>query len=219
MCFSATASFSGAFLIGSIGAFTLRYFSDRRQIFLAMIPFLFAFQQLMEGILWMRYPSILAEDSLSYWASRLFLLVAMLWPIWIPLSLWVLEKIPWRRNALLLCMGCGVLYGLFFLLEMNLNPSKHMMLTFEKHRIVYLFNLYFPTTLQVLYGLAALPPAFLSSLKYMWVFGVLCLLGAMLAYAFYEVAFVSVWCFFSAWVSILILFLLRSNFSSGSKHA
>src|SRR5437763_578905 len=56
MCFSATASFSAAAVIGSVGIVTLRSAAakpDRRILALAAFPALFALQQVVEGLLWL----------------------------------------------------------------------------------------------------------------------------------------------------------------------
>jgi hypothetical protein len=56
MCFSATASFSAAVVIGSVGIVTLRAAAvkhDYRILALAALPLLFALQQVVEGLLWL----------------------------------------------------------------------------------------------------------------------------------------------------------------------
>ncbi|WP_074903317.1 DUF6629 family protein [Nitrosomonas communis] len=52
MCFSAGASFiaSGALSIISVSA--IRKVKNRKDIFIAFIPLIFAFQQFTEGLLW-----------------------------------------------------------------------------------------------------------------------------------------------------------------------
>ena len=56
MCFSATASFTAAAIVGSIGAVTLwkaARLRDRALLPIAAFPVLFALQQTVEGLLWL----------------------------------------------------------------------------------------------------------------------------------------------------------------------
>jgi hypothetical protein len=53
MCFSATASFSAASITAVIGVATLWQVKHRRELLLAAIPLIFAFQQAIEGALWL----------------------------------------------------------------------------------------------------------------------------------------------------------------------
>lgn len=55
MCYSATASFATAAFLIPTGIYTtyIAYKKHPTYIFLALIPLFFAFQQLMEGMIWL----------------------------------------------------------------------------------------------------------------------------------------------------------------------
>ena len=53
MCFSASASFVAAGVIGTIGLATLRHVREPRTLLFAAVPLLFAFHQLCEGFDWL----------------------------------------------------------------------------------------------------------------------------------------------------------------------
>jgi hypothetical protein len=60
-----------------------------------------------------------------------------------------------------------------------------------------------------LYPLVVLAPNFISSIKNMWIFGVLIVLGYFLAEYYYSITFISVWCFFAAIVSLFIYKIIK----------
>jgi hypothetical protein len=52
MCFSATASFTAAAVMGGVGLATFKISKNKDQRYLASVPFLFAWQQLSEAWVW-----------------------------------------------------------------------------------------------------------------------------------------------------------------------
>ena len=99
MCFSATASFTaGAALLG-IGALTLRRADRFAELPYASIPALFGLQQLVEGSLWLTFTDEAAHlNSILTHVYSLF--SHILWPIFVPIAVLMLEAVPWRRNVL-----------------------------------------------------------------------------------------------------------------------
>ena len=53
MCFSATASFTAGVPLLLIGVITISRVRNRKDLLYALIPMLFAIQQLIEGALWL----------------------------------------------------------------------------------------------------------------------------------------------------------------------
>ena len=110
MCFSATASFTAAAVVGSIGIATLWKAAARRDravLPIAAFPILFAAQQAVEGLLWLD----LARPEPG--ACRPFLTHAFLgyaevfWPVFAPLAAWSIEPVLWRRRLILICLVVG----------------------------------------------------------------------------------------------------------------
>jgi hypothetical protein len=111
MCFSATASFSAAAVMGGIGALTVRSAAakhDRRILPLALFPVLFATQQMAEGFLWLdlaeprsgMLETILGNTFQGY--------AQVMWPIFAPLAAFLIEAENRRRRLILLCLLVGV---------------------------------------------------------------------------------------------------------------
>lgn len=206
MCFSAEASFTAALVLGSAGGISLRNCSSRSQFFLAAIPLLFAFQQLSEGLVWLHFSHGIGSPSLFQNAEKSFLIFAFLiWPIWIPLSLLVLEKVSWRRTLLYLNLACGIVLSL---LNLKYGLQQEPAVQVVNHSLQYSGQVAEQT---YAYPLIVLLPCFLSSLKNVWAFGLLITIGYVIADYFYEETFVSMWCFFAAVVSLSVYKILKDS--------
>ena len=200
MCFSATASFSaGAVLLG-IGTLTVQSAHRRREMPLAAIPLLFAIQQLSEGVIWLtfRYDAPQLNVAMTYFYS---FFSHVLWPIYVPVAVLLIEPLRWRRTVLLGFVAAGLAAGLFLL---------QILLTFPVvsrptgQHMEYVSPHFFAATVMTLYLLAATVSPMFSSYRLVKVFGVLALLSFAAAYGFYATWFISVWCFFAALLSAVI---------------
>lgn len=206
MCFSAEASFTAAAVLGVMGATTLKNCSSKTQFFLAAIPFLFAIQQLSEGFLWMQLNNHLGLLGNSKYAQQTFLTFAFLiWPVWVPLSLALIEKTQWRRRLIFIDLGCGVVLSY---LNFTASLKQDISVQIINHSIQYLGH---APSQALIYPFIILFPCFISSLKNMWIFGFFVLFAYLVADYYYTATFVSVWCFFSAIVSGLIYKVIKDN--------
>lgn len=146
----------------------------------AAIPLLFAVQQTAEGIVWLTMDQPDAA-LLQRLAVNVFLGFALLvWPLWLPLSLRRIEHHPARRQALLglCCAGAMVsVYGSVLLLRW------HPIAQVAGHSIRYLYS---P-------GSGERNPGFAL---------ILSLAAAVIVE---RDALTSVWCFFAAILSGLVL--------------
>lgn len=206
MCFSTEASFTAAILLGATGGLTLKKTTSRAQFFIAAIPILFAIQQFSEGIIWLFLSGEVGSHELFINAERSFLTFAFLvWPIWIPLSFALIEPVTWRRYLLFINLYCGVaLSGL----NLTYALREEVTVKIVNHSIQYMGNI--PDQI-IIYPLIVMLPMFLSSLKNVWIYGVLLVGAYVVADYFYTVTFASVWCFFSAIVSLFIYKILKDN--------
>lgn len=212
MCFSATASFTAAALLTAVGCVNLKLLSERKQYFLSAIPFLFAFQQFVEGFLWLSAGDPSQFINYSHIGKYLFLTVAILiWPIWIPLSLFAVEKISLRKKLLGAVLLIGLVYNVL-IISNYFKGANDASVAIIGHSIQYQLpdahNFYFYAA----YLAAVLIPPFISSLNLVWVLGILNFVGLLVAQYFYEVTFISVWCFFAAVISISLYYIFRANF-------
>ncbi|MDZ5455640.1 DUF6629 family protein [Azohydromonas lata] len=108
MCFSANASLAaGTFLTGT-GVMALRMVRHRSEFAYASIPLLFAIQQLTEAVVWFTFDSAL--ERINTGAAMLYSLFShVLWPIYVPVAAWLLERTATRRKALgaVVAVGSG----------------------------------------------------------------------------------------------------------------
>ena len=200
MCFSATASFSAGVVLAGLGTLTLKAAQHRRELPLAAIPLLFAIQQLTEGVIWMTFRH---EAPLLNWVmTHLYSFFShVLWPIYVPVAVLLIEPLRWRRTVLLGFVAAGLTVGVYLL---------QILLTFPVvsrptgQHMEYVSPHFFAATVMTLYLLAATVSPMFSSHRLVKVFGVLALLSFAAAYGFYATWFISVWCFFAALLSAVI---------------
>ncbi len=204
MCFSATASFIAGVSLSALGVATLKKAERKAEIPFAMVPLLFGIQQIIEGMLWLsfRFNTPLLNAAMTYVYT---LFSHVLWPIFVPFSIGLVEKIAWRKKAILAFRFIGIAVGLYLL---------YMIITFpvrsegDEH-IVYVSPHFYQVPVMVLYLAATCAGAFFSSHKIINIFGVLALLLFVVAYWFHAVAFFSIWCFFAAILSAVIYLHFR----------
>jgi len=213
MCFSAEASFSAAALLAVVGFSTVADTKNKRELCLAAIPLIFALQQFSEGFLWVAMGYDMADSLLATIAKYAFLLIAYVnWPIWLPLSLYLTETHKIRRNIIGACFIVGLIFVIW---NLTMVLGEPIAVGIVDHSIQY--SAYDPGThaefvfMRLLYVIAVLVPAFASSYRYMWVFGLVVGATFLAADYFYHNTFTSVWCFFAAVTSGALYLVLRAN--------
>jgi len=209
MCFSATASFSaGAFLLW-LGTLTLRSVRRPRELAFGAIPVLFAIQQLIEGVIWLTfsYEAPLTNAVMTYMYS---FFSHVLWPIYVPVAVLMLEPPGWRRRALRVFVVAGVAVGAYLLYFLFAFPIISRP---TGQHIEYVSPHFFAAITMSLYLLSTTITPLLSTHRMVQVFGLLALLSFGAAYYFYAIWFISVWCFFAALLSTVVYlhFLPRFN--------
>jgi len=204
MCFSATASFIAGASLSALGVATLKKAERKTEIPFAMIPLLFGIQQIIEGMLWLsfRFDAPLLNVSMTYTFT---LFSHVLWPIFVPFSIVLVEIVAWRKRVILAFQFIGIAVGLYLLYWIVRFPVTSEV---DEH-IVYVSPHFYKIPVMVLYLAATCVGSFFSSHKIINIFGVLALLLFMVAYWFHTVAFFSVWCFFAAILSAVIYLHFR----------
>ena len=200
MCFSATASFSvGALLVG-IGTLTLKSSSRPRELPFAAIPLLFAIQQLSEGVIWLtfRYEAPQLNTVMTHVYS---FFSHVLWPVYVPVAVLLMELSRWHRQTLLALVAAGVAVGGYLLYIMVAYPVVSRP---TGQHIEYDSPHFFAAATMTLYLMAITFSLLLSTHRAVQVFGVLALLSFAAAYYFYATWFISVWCFFAALLSAVV---------------
>jgi hypothetical protein len=202
MCFSATASFSAGALLLGIGGLTLKSARRPRELPFAAIPLLFAVQQLIEGVIWLtfRYEAPLLNAVMTYVYS---FFSHVLWPVYVPVAVLLIEPSGWRRRALLAFVAAGVAVGAYLLYFLIAFPIVSRPIG---QHVEYISPHFFLAAVMTLYLLSTTFSLFLSTHRTVKVFGVLALASFAAAYFFYAAWFISVWCFFAAVLSGVVYF-------------
>ena len=203
MCFSAGASFGAGAVLSVIGVGSIRKAQSPSQVFFASIPLIFSVQQLSEGVLWLALQNSNLEP-LSPLATYIFLFFAqVLWPVWVPCSILLLEKRKRRRMIGKILVGIGILVSAYLTVCLVKFPPVAQIVGYH---ISYGqdFTIPFSRFGGLLYALATIAPLFFSSVRRMWCLGLLIFISYIISLVFYTDYIVSVWCFFAAIISISI---------------
>ena len=200
MCFSATASFSAGTILLGLGTLTLKSARRPRELPFAAIPLLFAIQQLSEGVIWLtfRYEAPQLNVVMTYVYS---FFSHVLWPVYVPVAVLLMEPSEWRRRALLVFVAAGVAvaaYLLYFLVAFPIVSRP------TGQHIEYVSPHFFAAAAMTLYLMSTTFSPIISTHRMVKVFGVLALLSFAAAYFFYATWFISVWCFFAALLSAVV---------------
>lgn len=210
MCFSATASFAAGSALSAAGIATLRLASRPRELPLAAIPLLFGIQQLIEGAIWLSFgtPPALGNAPLTLIYT---VFSHVLWPIYVPFAVYLLESVTWRKRALIALQIAGTAVGRYLPFNLLRYPVTSRIL--GKH-IVYASPHFYILVVMGSYVVATCFSAMLSSHPIIRLFGALALVAFLAAYAIHVATLVSVWCFFAALLSFIIyLYFRRQRFT------
>ena len=200
MCFSATASFSAAGILTVAGAATLAKARGPREWPLASVPLVFALQQGIEGMLWRTVPG---GHLAGRWLATSFAILAMIvWPMFVPLSVGLAEMGLKRRRLILALTGPGLGVAGYSVLDIWQHPY---MAWPAPHSLIYINDSPFPWPLMLLYLVAVCAPPLLSSSPAIRWFGAVVTVGLAVTLGFFFVNLVSVWCFFAAIASAILV--------------
>lgn len=202
MCFSATASFVTAGVTTAMGIAAITQARTAREIPLAAIPLVFAAQQAVEGGLWLT----LAEGTPGATASVLtyaFLLFALaVWPVLAPVAALLVESQAARRKIMQVCLAIGVAVAGYFMATVLSVPHTA---TIRNGHVVYLTGVDAPEAIGGLYLVATAIALMVSSARAVALLGAIVFAGSIATYVLYREAYVSVWCFFAAVASVVIV--------------
>lgn len=213
MCYSTTVSFAAAAVLTGGGIACLRKaggFNHLTGVFPAL-PLLFGIQQAIEGSVWWSLgtndPELLRTAALGF-----LLFSHVIWPIVIPFSCYLAEPLHRHKGLFLLMTLLGAVFGLSTYAPLWLNAD--WLVVFERHHsIVYqttlLYDAVLPRSVVTLAYIAIVLLPLLLSVRHSYrVLGLLMLLAAMLTATVFKLAFISVWCFFAALISLYIYYIV-----------
>ena len=210
MCFSAEASFVGAVVISAVGVVTQSKVKQPTQRLFSVIPLLFGLQQFAEGTLWVTLRSG-GYDILQNASTYVFLITALVfWPVMIPLSMCFMEEKISRKKILTGLAVTGGILSLFYafcLISYDVIPQIH------NFHIQYIDGFPKPlvTIASLFYPIVTIAPLFISSVRRMWLAGILIAISYIVTGIYFAQYLTSVWCFFAALISIVIYWILRGS--------
>jgi hypothetical protein len=210
VCFSATASFTLSGILTAVGVASVARAPSRAYAPFAAIPLVFAAQQAAEGVVW----STMANSDhamLHQLAVIAFLGVALVvWPIWLPLSLRLIEQRPARRRALAMLTGAGIAAAASAVILLMRAPPVAVV---AGHSIRYDRAGDVKGLLEILvlaaYALPTIVPLFVSTVRLTRTLGILLVISLAATALIEQHVVTSVWCFFAAVLSVVVLLAVR----------
>ncbi len=236
MCFSASASFTAAAVLIPLGLYSTHIARtnealaakdpDKRMrrgyVPLALVPMFFGIQQLFEGLVWtgIDYGQAgAALQPLTTISSVGFLFFAYcFWMLWIPWCAYSiarenesralagrLQKVWWVASVL----GVGFILPILFN-PPTVQPALHGRLLYNLSELGLWHNFVNTEPLGELiyWAFIVLPLVFLSD-KAVRLFGVLIFVSILLTWITYAATFNSVWCFYCAVLSIMVIWIVN----------
>ena len=214
MCFSAEVSIGMGTLLTGIGSWTAFRARGTPRFPLALMPIGFGIQQFSEGGVWQGIST--KQSIIVEIAATLYLAIAYgVWPAWVPVITRSAETVRPRLHSAFRWVG-GV-YGLISCIWLGSTWSA-VMPRIQGHSICYRQTPVFqPMVFEYLYPIIVVGPWLLSSDRALRRFGALGAASAVIAFTVQSLAFASVWCFFAAALSALVVVTINRDGSAEEK--
>lgn len=214
MCFSAGASFTvGASLLAP-GYYSIKSTQSRGMFLFACTPILFCFHQTAEGFLWL---SLKNPDFASWYKPALYgysFISQPIWPIWAPITMWLMETNQRRKKILFYFLLLGIassLYMFYCLITYNISAVA------ENGHIRYYRDFPYLNIMRPINFVTIAVTPFLSTLRYTKLLAAGMMISLIVAYFFYRNYFISIWCFFAAIISVIVILVVKANRPSLTK--
>lgn len=202
MCFSATASFVGAGVIGAAGVATLALVRDKRQLPFAALPLLFAIHQALEGWTWLE---LNGSDDAALSGPGVHMWVMFAWailPIFIPWSVRLMESDPRRRRWLVAPLVVGGVLAVY-MAYLAVQPGIEVKVI--DSNLDYLLGVPFSAALlAVPYVFATCFSPMMSSFRWVIALGVGNLIAMSIAAIIKAADYSSIWCTLAAILSLIV---------------
>ena len=194
MCYSASTSFITSGILCAIGIACLQKARPTSLKFFACMPLFFAIQQAAEGMVWFGLSNQYA--ALASLGTAFYLFFAYLfWPVWIPLSLFLVEEFFSRKKILLSLIIVGICFDILVLILGCCSASAEIVGNHLQYTIPGLEP--YSIVLAVLYCTAVIVPFFIASHYLFWIFGTCLAIALAGSYWYYYTYVTSMWCFFA----------------------
>ena len=210
MCFSATASFvtAAALIPSGLYATVKARATNARHVPFAVYPLAFGVQQTFEGAIWLHIGGHTVLDQQAAALGFTFF-SHFFWLLWVPLSVWVVERGKIRRRVNLSVVLVGTLFGASLYVPLLLNDGWLEVVLIQgsiDYRATSVYDGAIPRFgVRAIYAVLIVAPLIFCSERHIQLFGVLVSMTVAGAVLFYGYAFISVWCFFAAALSLYLV--------------
>ena len=206
MCFSPGADLAAGVLVSAVGIDAIQRARTPEELPLAALPLLFGVHQLIEAFVWWglegKVPASLGDTAI--W---LYLAIAFLLPLWVPLAVRGVEPSPGRRPVITLLVGLGLVASLVLLGTIVWGPVDAAVVG---HHIAYAVDI--PGgAIGVLYVVATCGALLLSSDRWIRSFGVANVAAVVVLVWLTVGGLTSLWCVWAAVTSVAIDLFLRDE--------
>ena len=207
--------------LGLYSAHVARRTDQRDYVPLALTPFFFGVQQFVEGLEWTGLDQGRVEPLTSLAGLGFLFFAYCFWMIWIPWSAWSISRstdsrgLQWRLRWVAIL---ATLIGVGFYLPVLLNPPALQPAVHSNGRLLYdISNLHSilhnfvntePIGELVYWGFIVIPLLVVSD-RAVKLFGALIFVSIFLTWLTYSATFNSVWCFYCAVLSIVVLWIVN----------
>ena len=217
MCFSEPVSFAagGALIVGGAFAGWRAFKINKRYLSVSQMPTLAGLQQFMEGHVWMGVNS--SDPSMIWWAAMGFIFFSwLIWPVWIPFSIYFLEPPISRRKLPLLSFAlAGLVFGLILFVPHLFHPDwvtvriNQQALSYED--TMFLDYLIPRWLTYLIYIFLIITPTMISTYLHIRLFGLTLIAIIAVVYAFLTYAYISFFCFFAGLGTIHLIYIIVWN--------
>ncbi len=208
MCFSFEADLAAAAVLAPIGILSIREARTPRELPLASIPLIFAAHQFTEAWAWAGTEGTVSDAVFQFSIDAFLIVAQVLLPTLVPLAMLLVEPVR-RRRALMAFTGVvGLVNALAFtriLVEFGAYAYP------DGHTMIYKTPVDLGWAMGVAYLLPTCVAPILSSSRHLRALGIANLVGIGVVIVAKTEAATSVWCVYSAFVSVLILLHLRAQ--------
>ena len=207
MCFSPEASFIASAVVTTVGVISYKKATDLPSKRLALIPIFFGLQQFSEGFVWL---SLLYEQFafLKDTSSIGFIIFAwIVWPTYVPYTMRLIETNERRKKMMSIFLYLGMFVSVMLAYTMIFRDLHAEILDCS---IIYDFDVsksvhkYFG----ILYLIVTVIPTLISKVSKVWILGVSNILAFIGTKVFISDRILSIWCFFAAFTSIVVLWII-----------
>jgi hypothetical protein len=224
MCFSPTASFAAAVVLLPAGVVAVgkAHRTHPKYMAIGALPIFFGLQQLLEGLLWLSRANV-DSTGIEIFSMAYMLFVWLVWPVWAPLSAYFIEPDGSRRRLLGVLATAGAMLGAVQFLPYFAH-SDWLEPKFLPHAIIYSGTVLLDFVMHrdatnIAYLFVLLTPFFISSHPRMKAFGMLIAGVVVVTYSFFSFAYVSIFCFGAAVMSLYVVHLIHTETAAPSSCA